>query len=171
MTIKDFTKGNGTSSMWKHLANEHIEWWVSICNQEGIKITASTVQWQVEAYCTACGQPSEDSESKSGATRQKYSREAFVDAMVEWVVVDDQVQLFYFTTWLYTLTLTCQLLNVVDSTELHNIFLMLWQELRECDIPHCLTICRHAKELHQGHLQWLEDDMKVSTSESPSLAT
>ena len=55
MTIKDFTKGNGTSSMWKHLANEHIERWVLICNQEGIKITASTVQWQVEAYCMACG--------------------------------------------------------------------------------------------------------------------
>ena len=118
----------------------------------------------------ACGQPLEDSESKSGATQQKYSREAFVDAVVEWVVVDDQVQLFYFTTWLYTLTLTCQLLNVVDSTELHNIFLMLWQELRECDIPHRLTICRHAKELLQGHIQRLEDDMKVSTSESPSLA-
>ena len=156
--------------MQKHLANEHIEWWVSICNQEGIKITASTVQWQVEAYCTACGQPSEDLESKSGATQQKYSREAFVDAVVEWVVVDEQVQLFYFTTWLYTLTLTCQLLNVVDSTELHNIFLMLWQELRECDIPHCLTIHRHAKELLQGHFQQLEDDMKVSTSESPRLA-
>ena len=116
----------------------------------------------------ACGQPSEDLEPKSGATQQKYSREAFVDAVAEWVVADEQVQLFYFTTWLYTLTLTCQLLNVVDSTELHNIFLMLWQELRECDIPHCSTIHRHANL--QGHFQQLEDDMKVSTSESPSLA-
>ena len=90
--------------------------------------------------------------------------------MVEWVVVDYQVQLFCFTTWLYTLTLTCQSLNVVDSMELHNIFLMLWQELRECDTLHHLTIHRHAEELLQGHLQRLEDDMKVSTSESPSLA-
>ena len=73
--------------------------------------------------------------------------------MVEWVVVDYQVQLFCFTTWLYTLTLTCQSLNVVDSMELHNIFLMLWQELRECDILHHLTIHRHAEELLQGHLQ------------------
>ena len=54
--------------MWKHLANEHIKLWVSICDQKGIKITASTVKQQVEAYCTACGQPLEDSESKSGAT-------------------------------------------------------------------------------------------------------
>ena len=81
-TIKDFSKGNGTSSMQKHLANEHMELWVSICNQKGIKITAATVQWQVEAYCTACGQ-SPSGDSNSGAMRQKYSQEAFVDAVVE----------------------------------------------------------------------------------------
>ena len=83
--------------MRKHLANEHIELWVSICDQKGIKITASTVKRQVEAYCTACGQPLEDSESKSGATWQKYSQKAFVDAVVEWVVVDNQVHLCCFT--------------------------------------------------------------------------
>ena len=58
--------------MRKHLANKHMELWVSICDQKGIKITAATVRQQVEAYRTACGQ-SPSGDSNSGATRQKYS--------------------------------------------------------------------------------------------------
>ena len=65
---------------------------------------------------------------------------------------------------LYTLTSTCQSLNVVESTELRNIFLMLQQELKESDILHCSTIHRRVDELLQQHLKRLEDDMKVSLS-------
>ena len=63
--------------------------WVSICDKEGIKITASSVAKRVAAYCEECGQIPET----DNTTHQKFSKEAFIDAIVEWMVADDQVRL------------------------------------------------------------------------------
>ena len=63
--------------------------WVSICDKKGIKITASSVAKRVAAYREECGQIQET----DNTTRQKFSKEAFIDAIVEWMVADDQVRL------------------------------------------------------------------------------
>lgn len=55
-----------------------------------------------------------------------------------------------------------QPLNVVESTELRNIFLMLRAELKDSDIPHHTTIRARVKEVVAEHLEQLEADMKVS---------
>ena len=61
--------------------------WVSICDKKGIKITASSVAKCVAAYHEECGQiPQTDN-----TTCQKFSKKAFIDAIVEWMVADDQV--------------------------------------------------------------------------------
>ena len=88
--IKDFAKKKGTSSMRKHLAHEHINMWLLICDQRGIKIVAATVRRQVEAYCTAHGQ-SLPKDSDSGGTCWKYSKEGFVDTITEWITKYDQL--------------------------------------------------------------------------------
>ena len=63
--------------------------WVSICNKKGIKITASSVAKHVAAYREECGQIPET----DNTTCQKFPKEAFIDAIVEWMVADDQVHL------------------------------------------------------------------------------
>ena len=63
--------------------------WVSICDKKGIKITASSVAKCVAAYREECGQIPET----DNTTHQKFSKEAFIDAIVEWMVADDQVRL------------------------------------------------------------------------------
>ena len=85
----DFATGTGTTSLHKHLANAHIKTWVLICNKQGIKITAGSVSKQVAAYCAEHSKNVEP----NGTTWQKFSKEGFVDVIVEWIVADDQVRL------------------------------------------------------------------------------
>ena len=87
--IHDFAKGTGTTSLQKHLANEHIEMQVSICDKKDIKITASSLAKCVAAYHAECGEMPDTDDT----ARPKFSNEAFVDAIVEWIVADDQVDL------------------------------------------------------------------------------
>ena len=70
------------------MAHDHIHQWLSICNQKGIKVTAKSVAREIDEYHTSCG---ESIEHGSEATQQKFSKEGFVDAVVEWIVSDDQV--------------------------------------------------------------------------------
>ena len=60
--------------------------WVLIFDKKGIKITAVAMKWQVDAYHTAHCEL-----SNHNMTHQKYSKEAFIDAIVEWIVTDNQV--------------------------------------------------------------------------------
>ena len=61
--------------------------WVSICDKKIIKITAGSVAKCVAAYCEECGQIPET----DNTTCQKFSKEAFINVIVEWMVADDQV--------------------------------------------------------------------------------
>ena len=54
-------------------------------------IEAKMIARKLEAYCSACG---ESVKQDNSTTHQKYSKEAFVDAIVEWIVTDDQVSWF-----------------------------------------------------------------------------
>ena len=89
--VKDYAAGNGSSTLRRHLACEHIDMWVSICDQKGITIKAKMIARKLEAYHSARG---ESVKQDNSTTRQKYSKEAFVDAIVEWIVTDDQVSWF-----------------------------------------------------------------------------
>ena len=88
--MKDFATGSGSSTLWRHLAGEHINLWISIWEQKGINITTKLVADKIEAYHTSCGESFEQ-DHDSSATWQKYSKKAFVDAILTWIVTDDQV--------------------------------------------------------------------------------
>ena len=38
---------------------------------------------------------------------------------------------------------------------------MLWEDLKDSDIPHCTTICKQIMEVWDEHLDTLQDQMKV----------
>jgi len=54
-----------------------------------------------------------------------------------------------------------QSLNVIENLQLRQIFLMLWEELCDSDIPHCSTIRARIIEVWDEHLDDLQKEMKV----------
>ena len=82
----------------------------------------------------------EDSGPTAGpSSDRQFSKETFVNAILEWIVVDDRVSLIHFH---YDYKFgpyphdNLKPLQVIDCPELWKIFSMLNRELKESDIPH-----------------------------------
>lgn len=88
-----FASTTGTSALCKHLADYHISAWVEGCDQLEVPITAAAVKCQVTQHQLRQGsRQGHQTRSDSNTPQpQTYSEEAFVDALVEWIVADDQV--------------------------------------------------------------------------------
>ena len=52
-------------------------------------------------------------------------------------------------------------INVIESPQLRDIFLMLRAELKDSNIPHHTTIKKHVEEVLTEHLDRLRSDMAV----------
>lgn len=89
--IATFGLATSTSSLRKHLFSEHIEEWSKACDELKIEITAAVA---LEAIRIFRNQPPV---TLLESERPQYSKEVFVDAIVDFIVGDDQVSiLFYF---------------------------------------------------------------------------
>jgi hypothetical protein len=87
--VSDFGLTTSTSNLRKHLFTDHIQEWVTSCEDLKIPITAAAA---VEAIRKFRKQPATTSLESE---RPQYSKEAFTDAIVDFVAGDDQV-CFYF---------------------------------------------------------------------------
>ena len=74
-----------TGTLRKHLAGDHIEEWVTSCDNLDIKITAEGVLPAVHKFHTQPEPTSLEGEC------QEYTKEAFVEAVLEFIVGDDLV--------------------------------------------------------------------------------
>lgn len=88
---------SGTSTLRRHLYTKHLEEWINGCKAAGVKITATDegVQKALADFNRQQGLESESQGTgRSVPIYHPYSPEAFVDAIVEWIVSDDQVSTF-----------------------------------------------------------------------------
>ena len=85
-----FSIKTGTGTLRRHLFENHADLWISGCDTLHIPITAKEAQSTLTDYRNRQGQPSADN-SKQPNLGRKFSQEAFVDAIVEFIVADDQV--------------------------------------------------------------------------------
>jgi hypothetical protein len=83
--ISTFGHSTSVSTLRKHLYKNHIEQWVTACDDLKIPITAKGAEEPVRIFRKEPASTSIESE------RPTYSKEAFVDAIVDFVVGDDQV--------------------------------------------------------------------------------
>ena len=83
--IASFAVTTSTSSLRKHLFSDHIEEWSTACDSLKIPVIAPIA---VEAIRKFCNEPIS---TQLEAERPEYSKEAFIDAIVDFVVGDDQV--------------------------------------------------------------------------------
>ena len=85
--IAAFGANTATGTLRHHLFENHVESWVSACEKLDIEITAQEAQSAIHAYHNLPKKTSlEDS-------RPEFSPETFIDALVEFIVADDQVSI------------------------------------------------------------------------------
>lgn len=82
-----------TGVLRKHLYECHADAWITGCDQKKIPITAKEAQLAVAEYRQRHGQQSSGTSEQSKNTRP-FSQQAFLDAIVEFIVGDDQVRSF-----------------------------------------------------------------------------
>jgi len=89
-----FSIKTGTGVLRRHLFDHHVDKWIEGCDKLRIPITAKEAQRALTDYRHRKGQanvnPSVNSTDHSKPGRP-FSQEAFVDAIVEFIVADDQV--------------------------------------------------------------------------------
>jgi hypothetical protein len=101
--VTHFGMNTGTSVLRKHLYTDHINQWVTTCDNLKIPITAQTAKEAVRKF------RKEPTATPLESERPKYSREAFIDAIVDWVVGDDQVRnKFYFFRYIFNQNIVYQ---------------------------------------------------------------
>ncbi|KAJ7730099.1 hypothetical protein DFH07DRAFT_756418, partial [Mycena maculata] len=141
---KTFSKNTSTGVLRKHLYENHLDVWVAGCDQLKISIKAKEAKQYLDDYWARKQQTTAGaSEPEPPEPRTQFSQEAFVDAIVEFIVGDDQS------------------INVIENKQLRAIFLMLWAELRDKDIPHRTTIRKRIIEVWDEHLNTLERELGV----------
>ena len=94
--ISTFGQTTSTSSLRKHLFTEHIEQWSNSCKDLKISITAKGALEAIRKFNNQPLQASSESDE-----RPEYSKEAFIDAIVEFIVGDDQACSKFFYLLLY----------------------------------------------------------------------
>jgi hypothetical protein len=85
-----FSLKTGTGVLRKHLYEHHADSWIEGCDKLRIPITAKDAQRAVLDYRRRNGQASANT-AEDSKTRRPFSHEAFVDAIIEFIVADDQV--------------------------------------------------------------------------------
>ena len=83
--VTDFSNTTSTSNLRKHLFTDHIANWITSCDQLNISITAAAAVEAIRKFRKEPATTSLESE------RPQYSKEAFTDALVDFIVGDDQV--------------------------------------------------------------------------------
>lgn len=89
-----YRKTTSTDARRKHLCKIHGDAWVQECRNKGIPITASSAMPAVEAYLRRhpdAGANTFFTAPLTSGPRPEFSQEAFVDAIMAFIVSDDQV--------------------------------------------------------------------------------
>lgn len=161
--ITRYGKKTSTTVRRSHLCESHTGAWIDACDKLGINITAKGAQNTVWNYWKQHNQASSAADPED--LRKPFTPQAFVDAIVEFIVSDDQVLVKSFSVFISSIYTSCdQSINVIESPKLRAIFLMLRGDLKDSNIPHRTTIRNRIMEIWDEHLDMLQDQMKVNFS-------
>lgn len=88
-----FTFGleTGTSTLRAHLFTQHLGLWVDSCDKFKIPITAESAKEPVAKYRASPNNTAHSPSEGRPADIPEYSHEAFVDAITQFIIADDQV--------------------------------------------------------------------------------
>ena len=95
--VSVYSLSTGTGTLRHYFYTSHLEEWVDGCDRLKIKITATTALPFVKRYRDRTSQEGgadAENETCPKSRPRPYSSEGFIDALVEWIVADDQVCLY-----------------------------------------------------------------------------
>jgi hypothetical protein len=85
--VVKFSLKTSTGPLRRHLYEHHLDMWVTACDKLNINITAKEAANAVARHRQETGSIS----SSQPRVKTSFSKEAFVDAIVEFIVANDQV--------------------------------------------------------------------------------
>ena len=115
MKFFSFSLDTGSSTLCTNLFMHHISMWVDSCNKFKIPITAAKAQEPVASYRMSKGQHT------SQSNPPEYFYEAFVNAITEFIIEDDQVLSINLEQGTRSYKFVFQSLNVVENPCQHRI--------------------------------------------------
>ena len=87
--VQQYEYLTSTSGLCQHLMKDHLDDWVKSCDKADIKITANKAKAVVDEYHHHQGEYVLDLSNPT--SWPKFSKMAFVDAMVEFITAEDMV--------------------------------------------------------------------------------
>ncbi|KAJ2923582.1 hypothetical protein H1R20_g13520, partial [Candolleomyces eurysporus] len=125
-SVQRYNKKSGTGTLRRHLYGNHRDDWVAECDRRGIKITAKEAQKHVRLNIP------------------EYTHDGFIDALVDFIVADDQS------------------INVIESAFFRRLLLMLREDLRDEDIPHRTFVRNHIQSRWKDYMKELQAKLQGS---------
>lgn len=93
--VMEYSDTTGTTVLCGHLIDDHSDEWIPTCKALCISITAKDAQPALVEYEHWHGNPRLATTKTTTGTHMPFSNEAFVDALTEFIIADDQVLLLY----------------------------------------------------------------------------
>ncbi len=89
---KTYSIKTSTTGLQYHLIKEHLRLWVSACDKMGVSVKGAGIKAAAKFQReNGASEFKEGLLSAGSFAVPEYSHDAFVDAIVEWIIVDDQV--------------------------------------------------------------------------------
>lgn len=136
-----------TDTICNHLSTKHGNEWQKIVVLEKLK------GWEKIPY---------DSKMDNLATHDVFTVEGFLEWLACWITIDDQVSSPLFLRTL--LFIIFQSLNVIESWDLHDIFLYLNPMCTPHDISHCKKVTQIILEKYHSEWKKLVTELMVYPS-------
>ncbi|PBK58918.1 hypothetical protein ARMSODRAFT_838033, partial [Armillaria solidipes] len=116
--------------------------WLTKCDHLGLEVRVKQKVYKDAIYNFRLQQGKQPPLSCGSALRP-YSKDAFIDALISWIVADDQS------------------INVIENPHLHAIFLMLREGLKDSDIPHRSSLRARILQMWDEYMEHLASELKV----------
>ncbi|KAJ3518939.1 hypothetical protein NMY22_g13434 [Coprinellus aureogranulatus] len=148
VNIQSYSQNTGPSNLRTHLAEQHLADWVDACDEAkpSITITGTAAAEKADSYrekrdgFAGAGR----TKAPKGAPQQRaFSQEAFIDALISWIVSDDQS------------------LNVVENKYFRELCLLLREQLKDSDIPGRTDIRDRVIKAWEEHIKTLQTDVET----------
>jgi hypothetical protein len=145
--VKVYSSTTSTTVLRKHLYKDHLVEWVNSCDKLQITINGKeaikcAMEYRLKRDGPAASIPTDDQSPKG--ERVPFSKEAFLDALTDFIVADDMVSAqCYLPITLFIHNVCLQPISITKSTKLRNIFLLLCEDLDDKDIPKRTKLWEH----------------------------
>ncbi|KAK0445280.1 uncharacterized protein EV420DRAFT_1648418 [Desarmillaria tabescens] len=87
---KIYSVKTGMTGLQYHLIKDHLQLWVSACDKMGVLVKGAGIKAAERFHCqNGTARLTEEPLPADSFVILEYSHDAFVDAIIEWIIVDD----------------------------------------------------------------------------------